>query len=390
MASAKMTMPCPYSLHLELRAARVVPDSSFIFRYATEGDLPGMIELFNSGRASAYDVDQSNGSSALVVSCKYTLTTYVDSNSNTTQYAVDRGHVAVWRYLLSAGADRCLMGKAKHSAMDVACTKLFSLDRPKTSAERCTSVIAPNFLSALKEDFSMDEYLERMQFPSLHRIVLGIISVSLRDSLETSTCDLDAVDYQGRTALSWAAIRADDVSLRTLLEFGANPNLGALNGDRPLHYAARAEAPWCIQPLIDHGADVDARNAWQVSPIGYTMSHRDDIRYLKPLLAASADIELADKHGRTALVRAVNLNRPSIVQCLLESGARCVMDDVWGCAPLITAIERKSKQISHALLEYAKKDLSSTQLLAVLNAAKSAGDSSTIICVESLLARLSD
>lgn len=274
--------------------------------------------------------------------------------------------------------------------MDVACTKLFSLDRPKTSVGKCTSVIAPNFLSALKEDFSMDEYLERMQFPSLHRIVLGIISVSLRDSLETSTCDLDAVDYQGRTALSWAAIRADDASLKTLLEYGANRNLGALNGDRPLHYATRAEAPWCIQPLIDDGADVDAPNAWQVSPIGYTMSHRDDTRYLKPLLTAGADIELPDKHGRTALVRAVNLNRPSIVQCLLESGARWAMDDLWGCAPLITSIERKSIQITHALLEYAKNDLSSIQLSAVLNAAKSAGDASLILVVESLLASLID
>lgn len=113
MASAKITMPCPYSLHLELRAARVVPESSFIFRHATEGDLPGIIELFKSGQASAYDVDQSNGSSALVVSCKCILEVCVDPNSNAPQYAVDRGHVAVWRYLLSAGADRCLTGKSK-------------------------------------------------------------------------------------------------------------------------------------------------------------------------------------------------------------------------------------------------------------------------------------
>ena len=70
---AKISMPGPYDLHIEIRAARVVPDSNIVFRHATEGNLAAIMELFDAGAASAYDVDESNGTSALVVRTSFFL-----------------------------------------------------------------------------------------------------------------------------------------------------------------------------------------------------------------------------------------------------------------------------------------------------------------------------
>ena len=53
--------------NITLRACRVVSDSEIIFRYAIDGNLRGIKMLFDAGSASAYDVDASTGTSALVV-----------------------------------------------------------------------------------------------------------------------------------------------------------------------------------------------------------------------------------------------------------------------------------------------------------------------------------
>lgn len=77
LVSAKITVPNPYDVHIELRTARVVPDSNLIFRHTIEGNLNAVIELIEKGQASAHNVDENNGTSALMV-CKGSplITTY--------------------------------------------------------------------------------------------------------------------------------------------------------------------------------------------------------------------------------------------------------------------------------------------------------------------------
>ncbi|KAH9209876.1 ankyrin repeat-containing domain protein, partial [Leptodontidium sp. 2 PMI_412] len=247
MVSAKITIPSLHTCNITLRAARIVPDNALLFRYAMENNLAGIKELFDKGLASAYDVDQSNGTSALV-------------------YATDRGHIQTWRYLLKAGADPYLESKAKQTNTDL----------PSQTTD-------PTTMAAFRADFDMEEYLETRPFPALHRIVLGITEGTLHTQLKLSTSEINAVDCQGRTVLAWAAIRGDDVSLNTLLDFGADPNLRALNGDAPLHYAVRAQSPGCVEPLIEKGANVNAQNAWKVNPLCYPLNCHDLTHLKSPL-----------------------------------------------------------------------------------------------------------
>ncbi|KAI4281435.1 MAG: hypothetical protein L6R38_003703 [Xanthoria sp. 2 TBL-2021] len=261
--------------------------------------------------------------------------------------------------------------------MDVACGRILG------------GTVSAEVTAALSEDFDIEEYLEQRQMPVLHKIVLALAEADLEIQLGLSTkAEINALDYQGRTALSWAAIRGDTTSLNLLLEYGADPNIVALNGDAPLHYATRAPDPGCVKTLVDGGADINAVNAWNVNPLTYTTAFRDDIRYLEPLLAKSIDIDHKDQHGRSALMRAVLNNRPNLVKCLLDNGAKLSEADTWGSHPLMIAVERKFHAVAHIILENGSSALTKQQFSSVLDMAMTSGDHKTANMLERLQARL--
>ncbi len=53
------------------------------------------------------------------------------------------------------------------------------------------------------------------------------------------TSSINAVDADGRTALSWAATRGDIEVVVLLLRYGADPNVPSHCGQCPLHWAAQ-------------------------------------------------------------------------------------------------------------------------------------------------------
>ncbi|PVH92710.1 ankyrin [Periconia macrospinosa] len=111
----------------------------------------------------------------------------------------------------------------------------------------------------------------------------------MRAELELSTSAINQKDSKGRTPLAWASARGDEQSVRTLLEFGADPNISCATGNSPLLRSVRARSPECIGLLLQHGANV-----------------RSKIR---------------DKDGWTALLRAANSNSHSVLKLLLEHNA---------------------------------------------------------------------
>ncbi|KAF6226103.1 hypothetical protein HO133_008968 [Letharia lupina] len=325
ITSTTIVVPSLHSWNITLRVCRVVPDSAIIFRFALDGNLQGMKMLFDAGSASAHDVDASTGT----------------------------------------------------SPMDVACGRILG------------GTASPEITTALTEDFDIEEHLEERQLPVLHKIVLGLAEADLETQLRLSTMvKIDALDYQGRTALSWAAIRGDSASLNLLLKYGADPNVVAYNGDAPLRYATRAPDPRCVRPLLESGADVNAVNAWKGNPLAYTTAFRDDLRYLKPLLEKSVDMEHKDRHGRSALMRAVLNNRPNLVKCLLGNGAKLAEADAWGFRPLMVAVERKFHAVAHIILQSGTSELGVEPLSSVLEIALVSGDRQTVEMLEGLQSRV--
>jgi len=144
----------------------------------------------------------------------------------------------------------------------------------------------------------------------------------LETQINISTDAIDIVDWQGRTALSWAAAKGDTKAVNLLLEHGADPNIPSFNGSTPLMFASRAANPSCIELLLAAGARPDDRNSWQVNALKYAMRIEPSIRYILPLLRGGADPNSNHGSQSTPLVHAVNARNVAQVTCLVEYGAR--------------------------------------------------------------------
>ncbi len=90
--------------------------------------------------------------------------------------------------------------------------------------------------------------------------------------------------------------------IRTLLEHGANANLAASDGLRPLHHVAQRDkiAPEVPDMLIKAGADINAQAAdTGMTPLMLAVA-KGNVRTAETLLDAGADASLKDNSGRTA------------------------------------------------------------------------------------------
>jgi hypothetical protein len=122
--------------------------------------------------------------------------------------------------------------------------------------------------------------------------------------------------YAGDTALHLAAAGYRDKIARTLLAAGADPN-AASNHRRssPLHYAADG---YIVGP------------AWDP---------KRQVKTIRILLDAGADIHARDKNGATALHRAVRTRCAAAVCCLLGAGADPTQKNISGSTAFHLAVQ---------------------------------------------------
>ena len=358
--------PSPYRFDLNIRATRIRPDTSLIFRYAKDGDVDAIRDLFDRGLASPFDVDDRLNSSALMYAtgwlqpkaCRMLL----DAGADIYSTIVD-GYspiLRIWQCLLIAGTGQTRFSKSARSL------------EPQTRSKPLEDM---SFKLITKDDIEIETetFWDRRHLPIFHQIVLGLSSIDLEKQLELSTADIDAVDDQGLTALCWAANTGNVLSIKLLLQNGADVNKAASNGCGPLHFAALTIHPGCIEPLIRYGAKVDAQDLWGFTPLHTSTMSRDDLQHVVSLLDAKADIDLPDNHGTTALYRAVRFNRPKMVAYLLQNGAR-LLEDKWGMSPLDIAVVSRYHEALDAILTWGGHLLTEDNLSASLQQAEKMQD----------------
>lgn len=86
--------------------------------------------------------------------------------------------------------------------------------------------------------------------------------------LQDQATSVNVRNETGMTALHCAAANGRDESIAILLrDFGASVNVREENGWTPLHEAVMSESLRSVQVLLEHGADVEAEDGEQQSPL---------------------------------------------------------------------------------------------------------------------------
>lgn len=126
--------------------------------------------------------------------------------------------------------------------------------------------------------------------------------------------------YANDTALHLAAAGYRVAIARKLLAAGADPNSAHNHrGARPLHYAA---------------------DGYLRSPV---FSALEQVRTIRCLLNARADLHAVDKNGATALHRSVRTRSAAAVECLLQAGADPTVRNRPGSTPFHLAVQNTGR-----------------------------------------------
>ena len=114
--------------------------------------------------------------------------------------------------------------------------------------------------------------------------------------------------------------------VKILLESGADPNVGKLNGDPPLHLARQWNRE-VISDLLAFGADPNTKGTYSgtiLSDLCNGCNHDENIQYVQLLLDYQAQVNLTS--GLTPLRLACNYYNPKTINLLLLSGATVPSD----------------------------------------------------------------
>ena len=273
-------------VQFSLRMPRVTTWTHLLWNYAMVGNLVAIQRMFSEGRASPYDINL-HGSNALI-------------------YAVSHNRSEIVRFLLDQGADPELPNQAGRTAVEIYWEKSFAGHHKQ------------DVVSDYGELFWESGYVLTRQLTMLHKIVLGIVCKDLKDELKLSTADINARDGGGRTPLLWATIRVDESAVKTLLAFGADPNIIDSQGYTPLHYVTSVGV---CKLLLDAKVNVNARNAYYGRTALHTYNRHREVDVTDMLVQAGIDVNAQDSEGETALLNATYNPLTPIARRLLELGA---------------------------------------------------------------------
>ena len=162
--------------------------------------------------------------------------------------------------------------------------------------------------------------------------------------------DVNAKDKRGRTALYQAADREHETIVRLLLEKGADANAKDKDGWTVLQWAISTGQEAIVRPLLEKGADANARGEY-----GWTALHWAVQSWHEPtvqlLLEKGVDINAKDKDRRTALHWMAQSGHEAAVRLLLEKGADANAKDKDGIIALHWAAQGGHEAMVRLLLE---------------------------------------
>jgi ankyrin repeat protein len=219
---------------------------------------------------------------------------------------------------------------------------------------------------------------DRYGFTPLYFAATNGSAAVIRKLLDAGA-DPNATDASGETALMTATRSGNIDAVKTLLQHGADVKAkDTVTQQTALMWAVRSNFPAAVELYLEYGSEINARtrtgktpaarppgagggshgagivrSGWPEqgfqgeTPGGMTpllYSARDGrLDIARVLVAAKADVQLADVNGITPLLMAISNNHLDVAKFLLEKEANPNAADWWGRAPLFATVEIRNR-----------------------------------------------
>ncbi|KAI1121112.1 hypothetical protein F5Y10DRAFT_109399 [Nemania abortiva] len=191
---------------------------------------------------------------------------------------------------------------------------------------------------------------EELELSYLHKVVLGILPISLSQILQTPVAYmLNGKTRTGRTPLMYAALQGDGETVRALVDAGAEVNEVSVEGGTALHLAVPSGSPVCVDALLQAGADLNALDVNRNTPL-HLAAGGNHITIGRRLVDAGANIKAQNADREMPMICAAYGNAVDMIHCLYHAGASLESTDHRWRTPLCVAVWKNAKEAAILLL----------------------------------------
>ncbi|HUT61814.1 MAG TPA: ankyrin repeat domain-containing protein [Phycisphaerae bacterium] len=175
--------------------------------------------------------------------------------------------------------------------------------------------------------------------------------------LVASGTDVDSRDSYGYTPLRYASSSGNREVALLLLAEGADVNAQPGGGERSaLHFAVQGGHAALVELLLNHGADIEAKQEFSSDADGVTplllAAGKGNVEIVKLLLSKGADLKATDNNGLTALSYAARKGNVPLLRVLVAKGLAVngSAKDRQVAPPIVLAVGSGNKEAIQFLL----------------------------------------
>jgi ankyrin repeat protein len=153
------------------------------------------------------------------------------------------------------------------------------------------------------------------------------------------------------TPLHYAVIRGYSEIVDRILKRGVQVDAADEEKETALHYAAQAGEIEIAGLLIDHGANLEIRNAYGRTPLLLTARESGNTEMARFLVSQGANVNAMDNSGDTPLTLTAWRGFKSMVNFLLDSGAKLPQTERKLCLLAVCAADRGLTRLFQNLVD---------------------------------------
>ncbi len=193
-----------------------------------------------------------------------------------------------------------------------------------------------NAFRMIEEGADVNGKDEKGRTPAFYCVENGNLTIlNNLDSAGKSKVDPNAVDNSGMSLLHCAVLKKQEGIITYLLKVRACTPRTQIekSGASPLYDAARMGTYDMVKSLVNYGADPNVATKAGLTPM-HQAAARGNLDMVKDLVQAGAEVNAVAENGRTPIFYAAERGKASTVNFLLEKKAEVNLADKNGITPL--------------------------------------------------------